>query len=123
MKSMLPILATCTAIALITTGCATCLQHDTEPGIMGNRNDPYMYWICAYFKEANGRWPTNTPDLVSFLQNDYTNMLYEIEFNYKSTKYTTSPEGMLILSTYGPRFTEKKYVSSSAQCSADEENK
>ena len=61
--------------------------------------------------EAKGRWPTNTPDLVSFLQNDYTNMVQEIERNYRNTKYVASPEGWLILETSGHKWGEKKRIS------------
>ena len=110
-KTILTILATCTALALIAPGCATCTSDESPPGIrLDDRNDPYMYWICLYYRDANGRWPTNTPDLVEFLQNDYTNMVQEIERNYRTTKYVVSPEGWLMLETKGHKWSENKRV-------------
>jgi len=119
MKVIFNFLCVGVAAAILSSGCTT-YTSESELGMQLDRNDSYMFWICAYFKEANGRWPTNTPDLIDFLQKDYTNMVQEIERNYRSTKYMVSPEGWLILETHHGRGQDKKLIRSkewwSQQC-------
>ena len=123
MKILLKTFCAYAAIILIASGCATCPPDESTPGIGLDRNDPYMFWICSYFMEANGRWPTNTPDLVSFLQKDYTNMVQEIEKNYKTTKYVVSPDGWLFLKTSGHNWTSTKRIQTNMLNSGKAERK
>ena len=102
------------AFAVVTMFAAGCISQSgrIEPGVeFKGHSDPYMYWICEYYKDANSRWPSNTTELVRFLRSDYTNMLDEVEHYYGKTDYTVTPEGWLILDTrpgHGER--DKKYI-------------
>ena len=110
MKMILKIFCACTAIVFISSGCSTCTSVESNPGTMIERSDPYMFWICSYFWEANDRWPTNTPELVNFLEKDYTNMIQEIEIYYKDAKYEVQPGGMLFLKSSGDSWSSTKRI-------------
>lgn len=111
MIRMQAVLLVCVCAAAFLTACATQQSYTSESGVSGiNRNDPYMYPVCTYFKEVNARWPTNTSELVLFLHANYTNMVEEIQQNYARTTYKVSPEGWLILETNLGRGEEKKWV-------------
>ena len=115
MKQRLRHIITGFALIASVSGCATCAQYSYGPSVQLDRDDPYMYWVCAYFRDAKGRWPTSTPDLVSFLHSDYSNMVREIESNYTNTAYETTSEDMLIMRTSASRSSETMTIRRSTQ--------